>query len=411
MHNKRIVLAVTGSIAAYKAADVASKLTQVGAVVDVLLTKAAQRFITPLTFQALTGRTVYTDMWKTESDGALPTHIAHVGIAEEADIMLIAPATANTLARLAHGLADDLLTVTALAARCPIVVSPAMDAGMYEQPATQQNVEILKSRGVEVIEPEIGRFASGLTGKGRLPETTKLISYVRRALAKNAPLRGKHIVVTAGGTREPIDPVRYITNRSSGKQGFALAQAALDAGADVTLITTVASLPEPFGCKVITVQTAKEMAEAVLAQVPTTDALLMAAAVSDFRPTVVSEQKVKKTAQNDAPIIVLAHNLDILLEVKQKRDETGFPKVVVGFAAESEKLLENATEKLERKGLDMIVANDILSTDAGFGTDTNRATLLLDDGSVQQLDLTTKTAISEKILEVVASRIASDDKT
>jgi phosphopantothenoylcysteine decarboxylase / phosphopantothenate---cysteine ligase len=409
LKNKRIVLAVSGSIAAYKAADLASKLTQAGADIDAVLTTAAQRFITPLTFQALTGRPVYTDLWEADGAGGLPTHIAHVGIAESADLMLIAPATANTLAKLAHGLADDLLSVTALAVRCPLLVAPAMDAGMYEQRATQANVELLKSRGVAVIEPEVGRFASGLTGKGRLPDTVTLIGSIRRALGVQGELAGRHVIVTAGGTREPLDPVRYITNRSSGKQGFALAQAAIDAGASVTLISTTDALPIPVGVELIHVETAQQMNAAVQQAVPNADVLFMAAAVADFRPTTRAEQKIKKS-QEDLRAIELVQNPDILLEVKAQRLTGGRPLVCVGFAAESQDLITNATTKLQRKGLDFIVVNDILANDAGFAVDTNRVTILADDGTQTALKLASKAVISAQIIEYVASRIALNDK-
>lgn len=408
LQNKRIVLGVSGSIAAYKAADLSSKLTQAGALVDVVLTEAAQRFITPLTFQALTGRPVYTNMWQADTNNGLPTHIAHVGIAEGADILIIAPATANLLAKLAHGLADDLLSVTALAARCPILVSPAMDAGMYEQRATQANIEVLKSHGITVIEPETGRFASGLMGKGRLPATPILLGHIRLGLAANGSLRGKRVVVTAGGTKEHLDPVRFISNRSSGKQGFALAQAALDVGAEVTLITTVSSLPYPIGSKVVMVETATEMSNAVSEHVATADVLIMAAAVSDFRPAESAAQKIKK--EQGPPTISLTANPDILLEVKAVRERTGFPQVCVGFAAESQHLVEHATDKLYRKGLDIIVVNDILASDAGFAADTNRVIILEateNQGTHQtQLDLMSKAAVSETVMERITLLIA-----
>ncbi|MEO1164305.1 MAG: bifunctional phosphopantothenoylcysteine decarboxylase/phosphopantothenate--cysteine ligase CoaBC, partial [Chloroflexota bacterium] len=238
LKDKRIVLGATGSIAVYKAIDLASKLTQAGALVDVVMTESAQRFVSPLTFQAVTGRPVYTDMWLTDNSGGLPTHIAHVGLGEGADLLAVIPATANTMAKLAQGMSDDLLSVIALAARCPIVLAPAMDGGMYEHPATQANVTKLIERGATIIEPEEGRFASGLYGRGRLPEREMLIGQIRRVLGREGALAGKHVVVSAGPTREAFDPVRFISNHSSGKQGYAIAQAALDAGADVTLISS-----------------------------------------------------------------------------------------------------------------------------------------------------------------------------
>lgn len=402
LEQKRIVLGVTGSIAAYKAADLASKLTQAGALVDVVMTEAAQQFVTPLTFQAVTGRAVYTDLWQPGS-GGLPTHIAHVGLGEGADLLVIAPATAQTLAKLAHGLADNLLTVTALAARCPLVVAPAMDGGMYSHAATQANVNTLRERGVTIIEPDEGRFASGLVGRGRLPETPVLIGRIRRALAQAGALAGRRVVVTAGGTSEALDPVRYLTNRSSGKQGYALAQAALDAGAEVTLISAAHGLPEPTGAHLVPVDSARAMLDAVLKAVQGADALVMAAAVADFRPAQVAEQKIKKQDDGTSPTIELARNPDILLEVRQQREATGWPRIAVGFAAESENLLANAGDKLARKGLDLLVANDISASDAGFAVDTNRVIILDSAGGQQPLDLMSKARVGE----IVMARIAA----
>ncbi len=399
---KRVLLGVTGSIAAYKVVDLASKLTQAGTLVDVIMTEAAQRFVTPLTFQAVTGRAVYTSMWHTDPSGGLATHIAHVGLGEGADLFVIAPCSAHTLARLAHGLADDLLAVTALAARCPLVVAPAMDGGMYAHPATQANLAVLRERGVTVIEPDEGRFASGLVGKGRFPETRTLTGMLRVKLGQHGPLANRHVVVTAGGTREPLDPVRFLTNRSSGKQGYALAQAAIDAGAHVTLISAARDLPVPIGVSFFPVDTAEEMRDAVLAHTERVDALVMAAAVADFRPEHVAPQKIKKSPNtDDAPVLHLARTPDILLAVKQQRAVSGWPRVVVGFAAESESLLENAQSKLERKGLDLIVANDVTAPDAGFEVDTNRVTLIEADGSVRPLELASKAHVAEVVIRWV----------
>lgn len=401
LNQKRILLGVTGSIAAYKTADLASKLTQAGAQVDVIMTEAAQRFITPLAFQSVTGRPVYTDLWQAERSGGLPTHIAHVGLGEGADLLVIAPATAQTLAKLAHGMADNLLTVTALAARCPVMVAPAMDGGMYEHPATQANLNTLTERGVKVIEPEEGRFASGLVGRGRLPETPTLIGHIRRMLAQAGPLAKRRVVITAGGTQEAIDPVRFITNRSSGKQGYALAQAALDAGAEVTLISAAEGLPVPVGVALIGVQSANEMLAAVLDASRTADVLIMAAAIADFRPVSPAEQKIKKQDNGEGLKIDLTPNPDILMEVKAQRQAAGRPLVVVGFAAESENLLANARSKLERKALDMLIANDISAADAGFAVDTNRVTLLYPNRDPESLELTSKTTVSEIIMQRV----------
>lgn len=407
LHNRRVILGVTGSIAVYKAVDLASKLTQGGAQVDVIMTEAAQQFVAPLTFQAVTGRAAYTDLWRTEGGGALPTHIAHVGLGEGADLLLIAPATANTLAKLAHGLADDLLTVTALAARCPLLLAPAMDGGMYAHPATQANLEILRARGAYLIEPEEGRFASGLVGQGRLPETPTLLGHIRLALAQSGPLAGRRVVVTAGGTREAIDPVRYISNRSSGRQGYALAQAALDAGAAVTLITTRRDLPAPVGARALAVNSAQELHDAVLESCREADALIMAAAVADFRPKTVATQKIKKReGGDDAPTLELTRTPDILLSVRAARAQSSFPRLVVGFAAESQDLLANARAKLNRKGLDLLVANDISAADAGFEVETNRVVILDAAGGVTPLELMSKARVAEAVVARVAARLS-----
>ncbi len=405
LNGKHIVLGVTGSIAAYKAADLASKLTQAGALVDTILTGAAQRFVTPLTFQALTGRPAYTSMW--ESAEGLPAHIPHIGLGEGADLMIIAPATAHTIARLAHGLADDLLAVTALAARCPLIVAPAMDGAMYAHPATQANLAALVAHGVHVIVPDEGRFASGLEGRGRLPEVPVLLGHIRRLLGRGGPLAGRQVIVTAGGTRERLDPVRHLTNRSSGKQGYALAQAALDAGADVVLISAAQHLTPPVGAQVIAVESAEEMRAAVLDAADAADALIMAAAVADFKPAQAAAQKIKKGDDPDAALtLTLARTPDILLDVKARRAQTGRPRVVIGFAAESENLLANAREKLARKGLDLIVANDISAPDAGFEVDTNRVTLLDAQGGQQPYELASKAAVAEIVIGWLARAVS-----
>ncbi|RMG80894.1 MAG: bifunctional phosphopantothenoylcysteine decarboxylase/phosphopantothenate--cysteine ligase CoaBC [Chloroflexi bacterium] len=405
LQGKHILLGVTGSIAVYKAVDLASKLTQAGALVDVIMTEGAQNFVTPLTFQGVTGRPVYTDMWRTSGDEALPAHIAHIGLAESADLLIIAPATAHTLAKLAHGMADNLLTVTAIAAHCPLIIAPAMDGHMYQHAAVQNNLALLMERGAYIIEPDEGRFASGLRGKGRLPETPDLLGHIRRVLGQNGPLAGKRVVVTAGGTREAIDPVRYITNRSSGKQGYALAQAAVDAGAEVVLISTAQHLPIPVGVTHFFVDSAEVMHDAVLYHIQSADALIMAAAVADFRPAQVSEQKIKKTATEDTPTLPLTRTPDILLSVKRFREEHQQPQVVIGFAAESQNLLENARSKRERKGVDILVANDISAADAGFAVDTNRVTILSAQGEVH-IDRTSKARVAEIVIGYLADMLA-----
>jgi phosphopantothenoylcysteine decarboxylase/phosphopantothenate--cysteine ligase len=390
--NKRITLGVTGSIAAYKAADLASRLTQAGAQVDVILTGAAEKFVTPLTFQSVTGRRAYTDndLWGNEA------HVLHVGLGHAADLLVIAPCTANTIARLAHGQADNLLTVTALAMRSPLLIAPAMDGGMYDHPATQENIESLKKRGATFIGPAEGHLASGLSGVGRLLETGEILGHIRLLLGRDGPLAGKKIVVTAGGTQEPLDPVRVLTNRSSGRQGYALAQAALDMGAQVTLITTPTALTPPTGARLVNVETARQMLEAVLSESAQSDALLMAAAVADFRPKNMAKDKIKKAG--GVPQIELETTEDILKALAERKPETKCPRLVVGFAAESRDLLENAAYKLKSKGLDLIAANDISAEDAGFGVETNRVTLLFADGRQEALALMSKMEVAEVIL-------------
>jgi phosphopantothenoylcysteine decarboxylase/phosphopantothenate--cysteine ligase len=352
----------------------------------------------------VTGRGVYTGMWDAPAGEGLPTHIAHVGLAEAADVLMIAPATADCLARLAQGRSDDLISVTALAARCSLVVAPAMDGGMYEHPATQANIETLQGRGVIVIQPEVGRFASGLEGRGRLPETPVLLGHLRRILGAEGGLQGRHIVVTVGGTREPLDPVRFISNHSSGKQGYAIAQAALDFGADVTLISTVQHLTPPIGAELVEVETAHEMRDAVLHHADC-DVLVMAAAVADLRPASVSQQKIKK--QNADSSLALERNDDILMLVGDIRRETGRPLVAVGFAAETQNLVENAQGKLERKNLDLIVANDLTAPGAGFAADTNIVTLISRDHPPESLPITSKAAVAEMIMARAAGLLAS----
>jgi phosphopantothenoylcysteine decarboxylase/phosphopantothenate--cysteine ligase len=397
LSEKRIVLGVTGSIAVYKAVDLASKLTQAGAQVDVILTGSAEKFVTPLTFQSVTGRRAYTDkdLWGNEG------HVLHVGLGREADLLIIAPCTANTISKLAHGGADTLLTVTALAAACPLVIAPAMDGGMYDHPALQENLDILRERGATVIEPAEGHLASGLTGKGRLPETQELIGHIRIVLGRGGLLADKKVLVTAGGTQEPLDPVRVLTNRSSGRQGYALAQAALDAGAQVTLITTPTALTLPVGATVIRVETAKQMLDAVMRGFPECDALIMAAAVADFRPKDVANNKIKKKA--GIPQMELEATDDILKAVASLKAGKKRRQVVVRFAAESQNLLENASNKLQSKKLDLIAANDISARDAGFSVETNRITLLYPDARTESLPLMSKTETAGIIIERIAA--------
>ena len=393
---KKILLGVTGSIAAYKSSDLASKLAQAGAQVDVIMTEAAQEFITPLTFRSVTGGGVYTeeDLWGHEG------HVLHVGLAEASDLMVIAPATANTIARLAHGLADNLLSLAALAARCPVIVAPAMDGGMWEHPATQANVETLAARGVLIAGPASGHLASGLDSAGRMLESAELLAWIRHTLSSGGPLDGVKVVVSAGGTQEPLDPVRVLTNRSSGKQGFALAQAALDLGAEVTLVAAPTVRRAPYGAGLVEVRTSEEMLSAVREACREADALVMAAAVADFRPADASSQKIKKDA--GVPEIRLERAPDILAAIGAERGRENRLKVVAGFAAETEGLLENARAKLDKKKLDLIVANDIGAADAGFEVDTNRVTLLFADGRSEFLPLLSKDEVAARVIEEIA---------
>lgn len=394
LSGKRILLGVTGSIAAFKAADLASKLTQAGAEVDVILTGAGEKFVTPLTFQSVTGRRAYTDedLWGDEA------HIVHISLGKKADLLVIAPCTANTIAKLARGVADNLLTVTALAATCPLLIAPAMDGGMYDHPATQQNLKTLQTRSVRVAGPATGRLASGLSGVGRMIEPMEILGHIRIALGKNGKLTGKKIIVTAGGTQEAIDPVRVITNHSSGKQGYALAQAALDAGADVTLVTAPTALTPPVGAKVVHIKSAQDMLDALMNE--SADALIMAAAAADFRPKETAKDKIKK--RDGIPQIPLEGAPDILKAVSGSGSGEKRFKVMVGFAAESQDLLQNASEKLKSKGLDFIAANDISARDAGFAVETNRIALLFADGRQELLPLMSKSEAAEKIVEHIA---------
>ncbi len=389
LSGKTIVLGVTGSIAAYKAADIASKLTQAGARVEVVMTEPATRFIAPLTLRSITGRPVVTSMWELDSEFS----IEHVALAEAADVIVIAPATANIIAHIAGGIADDVLTCAVLATRAPVIIAPAMNDNMFTNPVTQENIEKLKARGFIFVSSGYGRLACGREGIGRLADTGTIIGTIKQVLGRSCDLVGKRILVTAGGTREPIDPVRYIGNRSSGKMGYALAEAARDRGAEVKLITTVTCLPETVGIDVIPVNTAAEMKKAVAGAVKDADALIMAAAVADYQPETAAKAKIKR--ESPTLTLNLVKTLDILAEVKGDF-------IRVGFAAESEDLVANAQRKLKAKKLDLIVANDITDKDSGFGADTNKVTIIDKSGKVEELPLMSKREVADRVLDRVA---------
>jgi phosphopantothenoylcysteine decarboxylase/phosphopantothenate--cysteine ligase len=398
VNGKRIILGVTGSIAAYKVAELARNLTLGGAIVDVIMTAAAQRFVGAATFQALTGRPVLADMWALPEDGV----VGHVSLGQHADLLVIAPATANTIARLAAGLCDDLLTTTALATTAPILIAPAMNPHMYEHPATQANLALLRQRGVTILEPAYGRMAEPVIGRGRLPEPAIIESEIRALLGRTCgPLRGRRVVVTAGGTHEPIDPVRFIGNRASGRMGYAIAAAARDRGASVTLISGPATAQPPPAVTLIRVETALDMQHEVVSAIASADLLIMNAAVADFRPATASEHKIKK-GDDEELTIRLVRNPDILASIAHRRD-----LVKIGFAAETHDLLTYAREKLERKGLDMIVANEAVAS-IGAG---DIQMILIDAQGVERLPQLPKPVAAERLLDAIIERFAARLRT
>ncbi len=393
---RNVVLGVSGSIAAYKALTIASRLTAAGAAVDVILTRIASEMVRPLAFQALTHRPVVTSLW--EPTG--PMALDHVSLAHGADLLVVAPATAHVLARVALGLADDALTTTVLATRAPIVIAPAMEPSMWSNPATQGHVETLRSRGVHLVGPVEGRMASGQTGVGRLAEPDVVLEHLRLVLARKGDLAGQRALVTAGPTREPLDPVRFLSNRSSGRMGYALAREARNRGADVTLISGPTVLNPPVGVDVTAVETALEMREAVLANAPEVDVVIMTAAVADFRPVAYSAAKIKKAdADSTLPLV---RNPDILLDLNEALAGKTRRPVRVGFAAETDAVIENAQAKLARKSLDFIVANPV---PASFAGEHQAATLVSASGATP-LGEVTKAAVAAAVLDRVAALLA-----
>ncbi len=396
----RVVLGVSGGIAAYKACELLRRFTESGHQVTVVPTAAALHFVGEATWAALSGRPAATETWERVHE------VPHVRIGQQADLVVVAPATADLIAKAAHGLADDLLTNTLLTARCPVVLAPAMHTEMWEHPATRDNVATLRRRGVIVLEPAVGRLTGKDTGKGRLPEPSAIFdacrAVLRRGGAVPTDLAGRHVVVSAGGTREPLDPVRYLGNRSSGKQGYALAVTAAARGARVTLLSANAELPDPAGVDVVHVSTALELREAALEAVQDADAVVMAAAVADFRPAEYATGKIKKVEGVEQAPVALVRNPDILAELSAHRARSG--QLVVGFAAETDDVLANGRAKLARKGCDLLVVNEVGNGKA-FGTDVNEAVVLGSDGSETAVPVGPKEALADVVWDLVAKRL------
>ncbi|WP_311650722.1 bifunctional phosphopantothenoylcysteine decarboxylase/phosphopantothenate--cysteine ligase CoaBC [Selenomonas artemidis] len=392
---RSIVLGVTGGIAAYKAVEIASRLKKAGAEVRVVMTRAAASFVAPLTFREITGQAVATSMW-TE----IPAHhVEHIALAELADLVLVAPATANFIAKAAAGIADNLLTTTVLATRAPLYIAPAMNTGMWENPVTQENVMRLRDRGVQVIPPAEGLLACGTTGAGRLPEPEEIVAAVERHFAAAESLAGQRIIVTAGGTEEALDPVRYLSNRSTGRMGYAVAAEAARRGAEVILVSAPTHLDTPAGVRRVNVRSAREMYAAVMAEYENADAVVKAAAVADYRPAEIAPQKIKKS--DGQLTITLERNPDILMELGRKKTR----QVLVGFAAETENVETYAQGKLAKKNLDFIVANNVAEKDAGFSVGTNRVKIFFKDGRAEEHPLMAKSELAGIILDRLADEL------
>ncbi|MEU4498455.1 bifunctional phosphopantothenoylcysteine decarboxylase/phosphopantothenate--cysteine ligase CoaBC [Streptomyces sp. NPDC023998] len=398
MDKPKVVLGVSGGIAAYKACELLRRLTESGHDVRVVPTESALHFVGTATWSALSGHPVSTEVWSDVHE------VPHVRIGQGADLVVVAPATADMLAKAAHGLADDLLTNTLLTARCPVVFAPAMHTEMWEHPATQENVATLRRRGAVVIDPAVGRLTGVDTGKGRLPEPGEIFEVCRRVLARGvtAPdLAGRHVVVSAGGTREPLDPVRYLGNRSSGKQGYALARTAAARGARVTLIEANTGLPDPAGVDVVHIGTAVQLREAVLKAAADADAVVMAAAVADFRPAAYATGKIKKKDGQEPAPVELVRNPDILAEISAERARAG--QVIVGFAAETDDVLANGREKLRRKGCDLLVVNEVGERKT-FGSEENEAVVLAADGGETPVPYGPKESLADTVWDLVGPR-------
>ncbi|HWI65913.1 MAG TPA: bifunctional phosphopantothenoylcysteine decarboxylase/phosphopantothenate--cysteine ligase CoaBC [Symbiobacteriaceae bacterium] len=388
LQGKTVLLGVSGGIAAYKAVEITSRLVKLGAEVHVLMTAAATKLVAPLTFQAICHTPVMVEIMREQSGG-----VDHVSLAHKADLFIIAPATANTIANLAGGHAADWIGVCGLAVRCPVLLCPAMEANMYAAPITQRNLKTLADQGWSIMEPGEGRFASGLMGRGRLPEPADIVAEALKLLTPRRDLEGRKVLVTAGTTREALDPVRFIGNRSTGKMGFAIAAAAAARGADVTLVTGPSTLPDPAGVRTVKIESALEMLAACLEAFPGTDITIGAAAPADYRPAEYHDQKIKKAG--DEMTIALVKNPDIIAELGKRK---ALGQVTIAFAAETEKLVEHAREKLVKKNADFVVANDVTAAGAGFGTDTNKVSFVAADG-VEELPLMSKQEVADRILD------------
>ena len=395
LKGKCVVLGVTGSIAAYKIASLASALVKLGADVNVIMTKNATNFINPITFETLTSNKCLVDTF----DRDFQFNVEHVALAKRADIFMVAPASANVIGKMAHGIADDMLTTTILAAKCKKLISPAMNTNMFENPIVQDNIEILRKYGFEIIEPANGYLACGDTGAGKMPEPEVLLQYILKELAHEHDLAGKKVLVTAGPTEEAIDPVRYITNHSTGKMGYAIAKAAMERGADVTLVTGPVALEPPMFVDVVKIRSAAEMAEAVKAKAGECDIIIKSAAVADYRPKTVASEKIKKKDSEDARI-ELERTEDILsyLGAHKRKDQ-----FICGFSMETENMLENSKKKLAKKNVDMIVANNLKTQGAGFGTDTNVVTIIMSD-ETWQLPIMSKEEVANAIFDSILGK-------
>jgi phosphopantothenoylcysteine decarboxylase / phosphopantothenate---cysteine ligase len=395
----RVILGVSGGIAAYKACELLRLFTESGHSVRVIPTESALHFVGAATWAALSGEPVTTDVWSEVEE------VPHVRLGQQADLVVVAPATADLIARAAIGRADDLLTATLLTARCPVLFAPAMHTEMWEHPATQDNVKTLRSRGVVVLDPAVGRLTGADTGRGRLPEPEDIFLAARTLLARGQQpldLLGRHVVITAGGTREPLDPVRFLGNRSSGKQGYALARTAIARGAEVTLIAANVSLPDPAGAKIVRVGTADDMRNAVMDVLASSDAVVMAAAVADFRPQTAATTKLKKTSADPDPV-VLVRNPDILAEISHERGRPG--QVIVGFAAETDDVLANGRAKLTAKGCDLLVVNEV-GEHRAFDRPDNAATILERDGAATEFPLCSKDELAHAVWDLVSAKLA-----